>query len=156
MKKIHRRILHPTENIGWSEPFFICFWETDWYHNIVSEIKLYSGYDTEIKKKGINLNMKNFSLEENRLLPQQFCIVDRMKGKDPKVMICDNFIDACAIQFGLLVGVDTETAKSMMDQKHFDQTAHNLENSGRDRMANDEEEVYIFLMSGRNDIRHGN
>ena len=100
--------------------------------------------------------MKNFSLEENRLLPQQFCIVDRMKGKDPKVMICDNFIDACATQFGLLAGVDTETAKSMMDQKHFDQTAHNLEKSGRDRMANDEEEVYIFLMSGRNDIRHGN
>ena len=99
--------------------------------------------------------MSEYDLKENQLLPQQFCVVDRLIGEEPKVVICNDFIEACATQLGLLVGIEPEMAKPMLAREDIETIIKNFETMGRDRVANDEKEVYIFWMPGRSDIRHG-
>ena len=86
-------------------------------------------------------------------MQNQFIIVSRNIHEDIKTKVCDNFMDACAEQMAMLVGAPAELVKTMLKESDILQTKENLERYGRDRICNDEEEAYIFLISGRDKMR---
>jgi len=55
-----------------------------------------------------------------------------------------------ATQAGLRVGMPADVMKNLLKRDDILQIKDNLEKAGRDRLANDEEEVYIFWMPERN------
>ena len=87
-------------------------------------------------------------------MKQMFCIVSRDLDNETKVtMVCDDFIEACATQLSMLVGAPVEMCKATIKEETVLEIKKNLETVGRDRLCNDEEEVYIFLIPARERMR---
>ncbi|MBQ6134303.1 MAG: hypothetical protein IJI65_09140 [Lachnospiraceae bacterium] len=87
-------------------------------------------------------------------MKQMFCIVSRNLDDETKVtMVCDDFIEACATQLSMLVGAPVEMCKPILKEEAILEIKKNIETTGRDRLCNDEEEVYIFWMPSREKIR---
>ena len=81
---------------------------------------------------------------------QWFCIVSHNIDEETNVkMVCGDFIEACATQLSMLVGAPVEICKPMLKEEDILTIKKNLETQGRDRISNDEEEVYIFWIPGR-------
>ena len=87
------------------------------------------------------------------MIKQKFIIVSRNINNEIKVEVCKDFLDVCATQLGLLVGSDKEIAKNFINEENAMQIKKHLEQFGRDRVANDEEEVYIFLLPEQSKMR---
>ena len=85
---------------------------------------------------------------------QWFCIVSHNIDEETDVkMVCGDFIEACATQLSMLVGAPVEICKAMLKKEDILTIKKNLETQGRDRISNDEEEVYIFWIPGRDVMR---
>ena len=87
-------------------------------------------------------------------MKQWFCIVLRNINEETSTtMVCDDLVEACATQLAVLVGAPADMCKSMLKTKDIEAIKKNLETHGRDRLSNDEEEVYIFWIPGRDVMR---
>ena len=87
-------------------------------------------------------------------MKEWFCIVSRNINEETSTtMICDDFIAACATQLSVLVGVPVDICKSILKTEDIEAIKKNLETRGIDRLSNDEEEVFIFLIPGRDVMR---
>jgi len=86
-------------------------------------------------------------------MKQLFVIVSRDINDSVKTVVVDDFVEACATQLGIITGVPSDIAKATLKNNDIEAVKGNLEKYGRDRLANDEEEVYIFLMPGRDKMR---
>lgn len=87
-------------------------------------------------------------------MKQWFCIVSRNINEETSTtMICDDFVEACATQLAALVGAPVDMCKSMLKTEDIETIKKNLETHGRDRLSNDEEEVFIFWIPGRDSMR---
>ena len=86
-------------------------------------------------------------------MKQLFVIVSRGINDSVKTVVVDDFVEACATQLGILTGVSADIAKVTLKSEDIETVKDNLEKYGRDRLANDEEEVYIFLMPKRDKMR---
>ncbi len=87
-------------------------------------------------------------------MKQWFCIVSRNINEETSItMVCDDFIEACATQLSVLVGAPVDMCKSMLKTEDIEAIRKNLETHGKDRLSNDEEEVFIFWIPGRDVMR---
>lgn len=86
-------------------------------------------------------------------MKQLFVVVSRNIDEEVKTVVCEDFIEACAAQAGLLVGMPADVMKNLLKKDDILQIKDNLEKVGRDRLANDEEEVYIFWIPERKVMR---
>ena len=88
-------------------------------------------------------------------IPNRYVVVSRNLDGELRVKETDNFYVACAMQMAMLAGTDVKVCMSLVKDKPEDLKTvfKNLLEDGRDRVANDEEEVYIFLLRGRNGFR---
>ena len=86
-------------------------------------------------------------------MKQLFVVVSRNTDEEVKTVVCEDFVEACATQAGLLVGMPADVMKNLLKRDDILQIKDNLEKNGRDRLANDEEEVYIFWMPERKAMR---
>ena len=87
-------------------------------------------------------------------MKQWFCIVSRNINEETSTtMVCDDFIEACATQLAVLVGASVDMCKPMLKKEDIEAIKKNLETQGRDRLSNDEEEVYMFWIPGRDAMR---
>ena len=86
-------------------------------------------------------------------MKQLFVVVSRNIDKEVKTVVCEDFIEACATQAGMLVGMPVDVVKNILKKEEILQIKENIEKVGRDRLANDEEEVYIFWLPERSSMR---
>ena len=88
-------------------------------------------------------------------IPNKHIIVSHNEDDEVDVKETDNFYVACAMQMATLIGSDVETCLPIVRNKKEDLKAilNHLLTDGKDRLCNDEEEVYIFLMRGRKSFR---
>ena len=83
-----------------------------------------------------------------------FCVVSRNINDETKTIVCDDLITACANQLGMLVGEpNLDICKELLKVDDVQTVVDNLNNVGRDRLCNDEEEVYIFLLPSKDKMR---
>ena len=86
-------------------------------------------------------------------MKQLFVVVSRNIDEEVKNVVCEDFIEACATQAGMLVGMPADVVKNILKKEEILQSKENIEKVGRDRLANDEEEVYIFWLPERSSMR---
>ena len=86
-------------------------------------------------------------------MKQLFVVVSRNIDEEVKTVVCEDFIEACATQAGMLVGMPADVVKNILKKEEILQFKENIEKVGRDRLANDEEEVYIFWLPERSSMR---
>ena len=104
-------------------------------------------------KKNEAKRVRSSESNPSYILGQQFIIVSRNIDGDIKSKICDDLIDACAIQLAFITRTEYFMIKETLKQEDINTVINNLNTYGRDRLANDEEEVYIFLLPARERIR---
>ena len=86
-------------------------------------------------------------------MTQLFVIISRDINEEVNYAVCEDFDDACAMQLGMLVGVSLEDAKPHLREEDTKIIKNNLEKYGQDRLANDEIEVFIFFITGKEKMR---
>ena len=92
------------------------------------------------------------------MIEQSFIVVQRREGFEKVYQIGDDLIKAMCYQKAL-IGSDIVTdmqlsiVRRMITQEEIDVVIENLNKLGRDRIANDEEEVYIIAFFAREKLR---
>ena len=66
-----------------------------------------------------------------------------------KVKYTENLREAIGLQLGMLVGAPVEACLATVNQDTVDKIVKNLNEIGRDRIANGEGECFIFVMFGQ-------
>lgn len=79
-------------------------------------------------------------------IEQVFVIVSRDIDGNITIKHTNDFIDAICIQKSLLTGASEELVRTLLKEEEIDTVEKNLVTLGRDRLANDEEEIYIFYL----------
>lgn len=89
------------------------------------------------------------------VLRNQYIIVSRDRDEVIRIKKTDAFYTACAMQIAMLTGRDVKELIPVVKEKKEDlkEVAMNLLTTGRDRIANDTQEVYILLVRGRKQFR---
>lgn len=92
------------------------------------------------------------------MVEQSFIVVQRREGFEKVYQVGNDLIKAMCYQ-KTLIGSDTVTegllqvARGLIKKEEIDEVLNNLNNLGRDRIANDEEEVYIIAFPAREIMR---
>ena len=79
-------------------------------------------------------------------MEQSFCVVARHKDERVRIMICDDFLSACAAQLGQLIGIPASDARQMLTKEDVEKTKNAIVKTGKDRISNEDTEVYIFYI----------
>ena len=89
---------------------------------------------------------------------QSFIIVHRKLDGFQKIYTTEDVMEAMAMQKAFIITDDPSSeilhlAKTTIKEAEFNAIIGNLKTIGRDRVSNDEEEVYIFYCPGRERMR---
>lgn len=107
-----------------------------------------------MQENNIQEYRNKFEREDNPGVKNMFVVVSRNMDEEVRSMITDDFMTACAMQLDMLVGInELDLCKALINPETYESIADNLNKYGRDRICNDEEEVYIFFLCGRKVMR---
>ena len=86
-------------------------------------------------------------------MEQIFIIAQRNLEDEIHIETEKDLTTAIAKQKALLVGAPVEMVRPLINEKEINEVLANLNRMGRDRLCNDEEEVYLFFLPKRNVMR---
>lgn len=92
------------------------------------------------------------------MIEQSFIVVQRREGFEKVYQVGNDLMKAICYQKALIASDEVtdellEIVRGMIKQEELDAVIKNLNALGRDRIANDEEEVYIIAFFARENLR---
>ena len=118
--------------------------------NQVSAITQDNVVDTSVSTDNVASSLEKFIGYRNH-----YVVVQRSLSEGTTIKVTHDFYEACALQSAFLTGGDLHLIGAIIRNRQDDLKVivQNLIDKGVDRLANDEEEVYIFLIRGRLSFR---